>query len=161
VSEFEFFGETFRLRPSEECEMAILDFAEHVSGKDPDSESLAGLAVVKTFLRDCVAEDDWDRFWRHARANRAQVKRDLMPVVGKVFFGGTDRPTERPSDSSAGPADTAANSEPDSSSPVTELPPVPRRLTPVQRQEALGRPDRAWVLQQAAEEEARASLVSA
>jgi hypothetical protein len=53
VSEFEFFGETFHLRPSNECQVAMLDFAELASG-DVDETSLQGLAVVKGFLRDVV-----------------------------------------------------------------------------------------------------------
>jgi hypothetical protein len=124
VSEFVFFGATFHLRPSDECNVAMLDFAELATG-GVDENSIEGLAVVKGFLRDVVVEADWAAFWRSARKNHATVRGDLMPIIVQVITGEAARPTSRPSDSSDGPASTPESSEPASSSPDT--PPVRSR----------------------------------
>jgi hypothetical protein len=62
------------------------------------------------FLRAVIHADDWERFRATAKKNRAQVARDLMPVVVAAFVQPTDRPTSRPSDSSDGPKTTKRNS---------------------------------------------------
>lgn len=157
MSEFVFFDATFHLRPSDECNVAMLDFAELATG-GVDENSIEGLAVVKGFLRDVVVEADWAAFWRSARKNHATVRGDLMPIVVQVFTGQAARPTTRPSDSSDGPASTPESSEPASSSP--DIPPVePVKLRAVQRLEDEGRPDKALMVQMAVD--ARASEASA
>jgi hypothetical protein len=157
VSEFVFFGATFHLRPSDECNVAMLDFAELATG-GVDENSIEGLAVVKGFLRDVVVEADWAAFWRSARKNHATVRGDLMPIIVQVITGQAARPTTRPSDSSDGPANTQENSEPASSSPDTP-PEEPVKLRAVQRLEDEGRPDKALMVQMAVD--ARASEASA
>lgn len=152
MSEFVFFDETFHLRPSNECQVAMLDFAELASG-DVDETSLQGLAVVKGFLRDVVVPEDWGAFWKTARKNHATVGEHLMPIIVKVFTGETARPTGRPSDSSDGPTVTLANSEPDSSSLAVQ----PVKLRAVERLEEQGRPDKALIVQLAVEEAERAA----
>lgn len=154
MSEFVFFGDTFHLRPSDECQVAMLDFAELASG-DVDESSLQGLAVVKGFLRDVVVEEDWAAFWRSARKNHATVRGHLMPVIVQVFTGQTARPTGRLSDSSDGPVSTRENSEPASSSPDVPLEPV--KLRAVQRLEDEGRPDKALIVQMAVDQRSEAS----
>jgi hypothetical protein len=160
VSEFQFFGDTFHLRPSNECQVAMLDFAELATG-DVDENSIKGLAVVKGFLRDVVADEDWAAFWKSARANHATVRDHLMPIVVQVFVGEAVRPTGRSSDSSDGPTVTLVNSEPASSSPdiepIVERQPV--KLRAVERLEGEGRPDKALIVEMAVE--ARESAVSA
>src|SRR3954468_10066792 len=145
MSEFVFFGDTFHLRPADECNVAMLDFAEVATG-EVDEDSVEGLAVLKGFLRDVVAEADWAAFWRSARKNHATVGGDLMPIVVQVFTGQAARPTSRPSDSSDGPAGTQENSEPASSSPDPP-PEEPVKLRAVQRLEDEGRPDKALMVQ--------------
>jgi hypothetical protein len=157
VSEFVFFDATFHLRPSDECNVAMLDFAELATG-GVDENSIEGLAVVKGFLRDVVVEADWAAFWRSARKNHATVRGDLMPIIVQVITGEAARPTTRPSDSSDGPASTPESSEPVSSSP--DIPPAePVKLRAVQRLEDEGRPDKALMVQMAVD--ARASEASA
>ena len=156
MSEFVFFDETFHLRPSNECQVAMLDFAELASG-DVDETSLQGLAVVKGFLRDVIVPDDWAAFWKSARKNHATVGGHLMPIIVQVFTGQTARPTGRSSDSSDGPISTQENSEPASSSP--DAPVAPVKLRAVERLEDEGRPDKALIVQMAVD--ARESAVSA
>lgn len=117
MSEVDFFGETIRL-VDEPSEWTMLEFAE--AADNTDANELQGLAAVMRLLRGTVHEDDWDRFARTARKHKAQVDRDLMPLVVAVITGATDRPTRQPSDSSAGLPTTAASSTAASSSPATD-----------------------------------------
>jgi hypothetical protein len=160
MSEFVFFGDTFHLRPSDECNVAMLDFAELATG-GVDENSIEGLAVVKGFLRDVVVEADWAAFWRSARKNHATVRGDLMPIIVQVITGEAARPTSRPSDSSDGPASTPESSALASSSPdiPPPVPALPVKLRAVQRLEDEGRPDKALMVQMAVD--ARASEASA
>jgi hypothetical protein len=154
VSEFDFFGEKFRLRPTADCQVAMLDFAELASG-DVDETSLQGLAAVKRFLRDVVVAEDFDTFWKSARANHAKVGDHLMPIIVQVFRGETARPTGRSSDSSDGPTSTPESSAPDSFR--TDSPPEPVKLRAVQRLEDEGRPDKALIVQMAVDSQGSAA----
>ena len=153
MSEFVFFGETFHLRPSEECQVAMLDFAELASG-DVDENSLQALSVIKTFMRDVIVEQDWPAFWRSARKNHATVRDHLMPVIYQVITGETIRPTGLPSVSSDGQTGTPESSAPDSSS--LDAPPPPVKLRALERLEQQGRLDKALIVQMAVEEAERA-----
>lgn len=137
--EVEFFGEKFRTNDPDECQWAMLEFAE--AATDADSETLAGLASVMRFLKVAIVAEDWARFQKSARRNKAQVKRDLMPIIVAIFTGETGRPTSRSSDSSDGPQSMTENSADGSSSP-DEAP----YLRVVKRLEAEGRPDQAYIV---------------
>ncbi len=102
----DFFGETIRLA-EEPSQTAMMDFAEVASG---ELSPLEAMAATKTVIKACVHPDDWQRFWSLARKHNADTERDLMPVVVAVFEMETDRPTQRPSDSSDGPRPTAPSS---------------------------------------------------
>jgi hypothetical protein len=134
-STVEFFGERIRLAEPEDCEFAMLEFAEAMPGLD--SGDVAAMGAIMRVLKAAVHDDDLPRFLDLARKNRAQVERDLMPVIVAVFDRDTDRPTSRPSDSSDGPARTEPSSVVDSSSRV------------IARLEQQGRPDLALVVAQA------------
>lgn len=138
LNEFEFFGETFSMNPSSEYEWEMMEFASAAQG-GADSDLLSGAAAVHSFLRAVVHAGDWERFRATARANKATVKDDLMPVVVGAFTQTTARPTSRPSDSSAGQKRTKKKSEGGSSSRV------------VKRLEKQGRPDLALMVTMAEE----------
>ncbi len=105
----DFFGETFRLTDDPaDIEFAYLEFCE--AAADTDASSTAGGAAVMSLLRAALADGEWDRFKSVARKNRARTERDLMPIVVALVEGQTDRPTQRPSDSSDGPPATAPSS---------------------------------------------------
>lgn len=138
MSDVEFFGETFALRHPDDYQWAMCEFAEAATG-GVDDNTLQALATVMAMLRACIAEDDWPRFRASYRRNKAQVKRDLMPVVVAAFTQQVpDRPTVRPSDSSDGPQPIERPSE---SAPAS-LP----SLSLVQRLERQGRADKAEFL---------------
>jgi hypothetical protein len=137
-NEVEFFGQSFRMNPGEEYEWEMMEFASAAQG-GADSDLLSGAATVHAFLRAVVHADDWARFREVAKKNKAQVKRDLMPVVVRAFTQTTERPTSRSSDSSGGPKSTKAKSAGDSSSKV------------IKRLEKRGRPDLALMVMEADE----------
>jgi hypothetical protein len=146
VSDVQFFGESFALKHPDEYQWAMLEFAEVATGGIDDG-TLEALAAVMTMLRAAIADDDFPRFRSAARKNKAQVKRDLMPVVVAAFRQEVvDHPTGQPSGSSDGPTSTEQRS-------VSV--PAPQGLTLVQELEAEGRPDKAEFVAMA--ERARAS----
>lgn len=137
MSDVEFFGERFALKHPDEYQWAMLEFAEVATG-GVDDGTLEALAAVMTMLRAAIADDEFDRFRAAARKNKAQVKRDLMPVVVAAFRQEVvDRPTGLPSDSSGGQTVTEPKS--DSAPVVTDSP----SLTLVKELEAQGRADKA------------------
>lgn len=93
---------------------ARLDKAEH----DEDVERLLD-EVAQT--EKAIADGDpykgrgFETFWSLARANDQEVA-DLMPVYRVLVEAQTNRPTQRPTDSSAGPQATPPTSPVDSSS---------------------------------------------
>jgi hypothetical protein len=143
-----FLGEQFKVRGSVAL-MALMRFA-HIAQGGTDSGEMEGLAAMYDLLESAIDEGDWGRFQDHALKTRATDK-DLMLLVRKVIRGETDRPTQRPSDSSDGPGSTEQKSE--SEEPVSPEPQVeePVQLRVVRRLESEGRPDKAAIVLQAQE----------
>lgn len=108
VATFGYFGETFTVNPLL-SEVDIIDFMDDASRVSNDSPE--GIMIVKSFGRRVVAEEDFDKFWATARANR-QGGEALMAVLWKVLDGVTARPTSPPSDSSDGRPATSPSSPP-------------------------------------------------
>ena len=145
MSDVEFFGERFALKHPDEYQWAMLEFAEVATG-GVDDGTLEALAAVMSMLRAAIADDDFGRFRSVARKNKAQVKRDLMPVVVAAFRQEvTDRPTGLPSGSSGGQTVTAPRS--DSAPDATGSP----QLTLVAELEQQGRADKAEFVKMAAQ----------
>jgi hypothetical protein len=138
VSEFEFFGGSYRFNPAADYQWELLEFADAATS-GADSELLSGAASVMRLLKAAVHGEDWQRFRESARKNKALVRDHLMPVVIAAYAQPIDRPTGLPSDSSAGQRTTPQSSEVDSYSRVIE------------REEASGRPDRALMVLMAQE----------
>lgn len=137
MSDIEFFGERFALKHPDDYQWAMLEFAEVATG-GVDDGTLEALAAVMSMLRAAIADDDFGRFKAAARKNKAQVKRDLMPVVVAAFRQEvTDRPTGLPSDSSGGQPVTEPKSD---SAPAATVSP---QLSLVQELERQGRADKA------------------
>jgi hypothetical protein len=135
MSDFDFFGESFRFNPAEDYQWELMEFAEAATG-GADSELLSGIAAVMRLLKSAIHADDWQRFRTSAKANKARVREHLMPVVWAAFAQPIDRPTGLPSGSSDGQPTTPENSAGDSSSRV------------IARLEEQGRPDLALVVAQ-------------
>lgn len=133
---FDYFGEEIQGNPYL-TDLDYLDFMEQASGLTPEDPK--SLQLVKDFARVCLADGEFDRFWRLAKRNR-QTQVDVYATLMQVLEASTGRPTESPSDSSGGPRDIEPRSTGDSSS-------VEARLR--------GRPDLQLIVKQA--QEARAS----
>ena len=139
--------------------MPLMRFA-HAAKSGLDSADLEGMAAMYDMLRQCIADEPvyvfqgrlmtreacnelppeaqdqvvtfggWDEFEAHATRERADDPSELFGVVQRVMAILSERPTSRPSDSSAGPQQTAPTSAEDSSS-----------LEVVRRLKSKGRPD--------------------
>jgi hypothetical protein len=135
--EVTFHGEAFTVRDVIP-EMAIMRFAD-VAVRGVSSHDMEGRAAMYVLLKACLAEDDWPRFEQLAIAKNA-THEDYWQVVQDVMVALTERPMERPSDSSDGPTVTSPKSEDDSSSRV------------IRKLEAQGRPDWALVVKEVQEQ---------
>jgi len=163
----EFLGEEFAIADKIGL-MPLMRFA-HAAKSGLDSADLEGMAAMYDMLRQCIADDPvfifqgreitrgeandlppeaadqvvvyggWDEFEAHATKQRADDAGELFGVVQKVMSILSERPTSRPSDSSAGPPSTAPISAEDSSS-----------LEVVRRLKSQGRPDLAMAVLQKA-----------
>lgn len=131
--------------------MPLMRFA-HTARAGTDTKDMDGLAAMYDLLRQCISTDqlgrdadgeptgptEWERFEQAAYDARSDGE-ELMGVVAEVLKLLTDRPTGRPSDSSAGPVTVGPTSTDDSYSQV------------IRREEQAGRPDRALMVQMAKE----------
>lgn len=140
MSDLTFEGETFQLADKIGL-MPLMRFA-HVSRRGVDSNDMEGLAAIYDLLKQCIADEDWDRFEDVATRTRADGD-DLLSVVSQAIEAISERPTREPSVSSAGQPSTSGSSTDGSSSPV------------IARLEGQGRPDLALIVEQA--ERSRAS----
>lgn len=131
-----FHGEDFEV-PAAIPQIALMRFAE-VAVRGVSTMEMEGLAAMYVLLKACFPPEDWPRFEALATAQNASHE-DLWQVVQDVLATVSERPTERPSDSSDGPADTSPRSEDDSSSQV------------IRQLEAKGRPDWALVVKEVQE----------
>jgi hypothetical protein len=132
VRRVEFLGAEFAVA-SKIGLMPLMRFAK-IAKSGVDSSDEDGLAAMYDLLRQCIADDEWARFEDHADKTRADDQ-ELMQVIKDVMAILSERPTSRPSDSSAGPQQTAPTSVEDSSS-----------LEVVQRLKSQGRPDLAMAV---------------
>lgn len=165
VRRVEFMGKEFAIA-SKIGLMPLMRFA-HAAKSGLDSDDMEGMAAMYDMLRQCIADEavfvfqgrqitraeandlppeaatavevfgGWDEFEAHATRERADDPGELFGVVQRVMTILTERPTSRPSDSSAGPQQTAPTSAADSSS-----------LEVVRRLKSQGRPDLAMAVYQ-------------
>jgi hypothetical protein len=130
-SPVEFFGETFHFAPAGTYDWEMMEFASAATG-GMDTNSLAAASAMYRLLQAVIRDEEWQHFSAVARRNKARVQQDLMPIAVLAYLQKTERPTGRPSDSSAGPQLVPASSEVDS---------FAERV--IAREEAAGRADRA------------------
>ena len=90
-----------------------LDFMEDVEGLASNDPRLQ--RFVKSFARICFGEEQFEEFWRVAKANKQNTD-DIFDVLTKVLEASAGRPTEQPSDSSDGQPSTEPKSTGSSSS---------------------------------------------
>ena len=99
---FGWFGSTVRTNP-DMSDLAIVDFMEVAGAITADV--VAASHAIKSFLRDCVHEDDFEAFWALGKAN-GQCAEDMMGVAKALTEAWTARPTLRLSASTGGPSPT-------------------------------------------------------
>jgi len=131
---FGYLGEQIRVNP-ELSELGLMDWTEgamEIGEDDPRA-----VTAVKDQVRELVHPDDFERFWAAARRHRQRLP-DLLQFMQDLMSALTQRPTGRPSDSSAGPPSTTSSFADDSSSRA------------VATLEARGRPDLAVVVDETA-----------
>lgn len=163
VRSVEFLGSKFAIADKIGL-MPLMRFA-HASKSGLDSSDMEGMAAMYDMIRQCIADESvfmfrgerltaaacrelppeaqeqveviggWDEFEAHATRERADDPAELLGVVQKVMTILSERPTSRPSGSSAGPQQTAPTSAEDSSS-----------LEVVRRLKSQGRPDLAMAV---------------
>lgn len=130
MSTLTFLGEQFRV--TQPGALALMRFARSAKGGS-DANDLDGLAAMYDLLSQVLEPDDWARFEAHA--DRCHATGDqLLGFVQEVLVSVAERPTGRPSDSSAGPQIIEPSSPDDSSSPV------------IRRLNDQGRPDLALLV---------------
>jgi len=100
-------GEVFFLRqPGHYAMQDVLELAE----QDADSESAAGFRAISDLIASCMSDEDYTRWVQVARRERSTGE----DMIRLVLEGLAERPTSRPSDSSAGPRTTGASLTDDS-----------------------------------------------
>lgn len=124
---FDYFDVTLRVDP-DVTDADMLDWLEDVGQLD-ENDPKAQVAV-KDMMRRVVAGDDFDLFWRTAKAHKQSIEQ-RMEVIAQVVAALSGHPTSRPSDSSGGPARTVPSS------------PADFALAAQRRLESAGRPDLA------------------
>lgn len=127
-------GEVFQTRPKV-AQMALLRFAKRISraasGTDAGQVAQEQMAGIYELLQAVIPAEDWQRFEDHALEIEADDD-ELGQVIADALEAIQVRPTQRPSDSSAGPPTVNMSLPGDSSSAVT-------------LRERQGRPDLALV----------------
>jgi len=128
-ADFDYFGVTIRVHPNlsdlDHAELMIIAAGIDVGDMDLDDpkswtpEQRAGAqkandAAVNA-LRGAVHPEDWDLFFKTAKANR-QALTDLMALSSQISELATGFPTGQPSDSSDGRPSTTPKSKGGSSS---------------------------------------------
>jgi hypothetical protein len=115
VAEVAFFGEQLKLVDTPP-KYALMVYADRVSGADLDNadgetEARAQAAILR-LARACVASADRAKFERLAEKNDAGLDdmNTIIMAMMEAVADATERPTEQPSVSSDGPADTEPKS---------------------------------------------------
>jgi len=100
-------GEQFRIADKIAL-MPLLSFGK-LATEGVDSLEMEALGAMYDLLESCLDERDWPKFKSHATKVRADQD-DLFVIVSKTIEAVSNRPTQRPSGSSAGPSTTQQNS---------------------------------------------------
>jgi hypothetical protein len=141
--DFDYFGTKIRVNPRL-GHLTLVKMASLGSSITDESTPEQVVDALRAVIGCVVHPDDFDTMWDLAEANGQDIA-DLTDLMQQVVAAVTDRPTERPSSSSAGQPRTKRKSAAGSSLRVQ------REL------EKKGRPDLALVVLQAREDRKRRS----
>lgn len=123
---FDYFGIVIRVNPSA-SDLDLVGFILEAADVEEVDENKAMQATAR-YLRGLIADDDWDTFWRTAKANRQNLP-DLILLGEKIIEEIAEVPTAPPSDSSAGRPTTSSRSKRASSSRRAPRKAAPSRAT--------------------------------
>jgi hypothetical protein len=110
---FEYFGMVIKVNPNA-SDLDLVGFMLEAADIEVVDEQKAMQATAR-YLKGLIAEDDWDTFWRTAKANR-QVMPDLLMLGEHIVEAVSGVPTSPPADSSGGRPITTSKSKAASSS---------------------------------------------
>lgn len=111
---FNYFGVVIRVNPTA-SDLDLVGFMLEAADVETVDENKAMQATAR-YLKGLIAEEDWDTFWRTAKANR-QVLPDMLLLGEQIVEAVSGVPSEPLSDSSGGRQTTAQKSKAASSSP--------------------------------------------
>lgn len=137
--------EVFRLSGEPPSQMLMLEMA-HLAEAGADTEEKEAYALIFEMLQELVHPDDWSRFRRVARRDRASGDDLMYQFAGPATEAIVGHPTKRSSASSDGPPRTRSSSTAASSAPATEQPKGP--LEVIEDLNLRGRPDLAQMVRQ-------------
>lgn len=110
---FDYFGIVIRVNPTA-SDLDLVGFILEAADVEEVDENKAMQATAR-YLKGLIHDDDWDTFWRTAKANRQNLP-DLLLLGEKIVEEVTEVPTAPPSDSSGGRRVTSSTSKRASSS---------------------------------------------
>lgn len=110
---FDYFGVVIRVNPLA-SDLDLVGFMIEAAEVDELDENKAVQAVAR-YLKGLVHVEDWDTFWRQAKANR-QAMPDLMLLGETIVEAVSGVPTSPPAASSGGRQNTNSKSKGGSSS---------------------------------------------
>lgn len=110
---FDYFGVVIKVNPTA-SDLDLVGFMLEAAEVEAVDEQKAMQATAR-YLKGLIAEDDWDTFWRTAKANR-QVLPDLLLLGESIVEAVSGVPSEPPSVSSVGRQNTSSKSKGTSSS---------------------------------------------
>ncbi len=110
---FDYFGVIIRVNPTA-SDLDLVGFMLEAAEVDEVDENKAVQATAR-YLKGLIHTDDWDTFWRQAKANR-QVLPDLLKLGEKIVEAVSEVPTVSPTGSFGGRQTTNSKSKAASSS---------------------------------------------
>ena len=116
---FNYFGVVIRVNESA-SDLDLIGFMLEAAGIERVDEQ-RGMVAISNYLRGLVHPEDWDTFWRQARANRQNME-DLMVLGQRIVEAAAGFPTQQSSGSPPGPPTTGQNSGGASSSRASSGP---------------------------------------
>lgn len=105
---FEYFGLVVRVNPSA-GDLELMEFLMEAAEVE-EVDQRKSMATISRYLKGLVHPDDWDTFWRQAKAHRQNID-DLMSLGQKIIESVSGFPTEQRSPSSGGRSKTTQRSK--------------------------------------------------
>lgn len=118
---FDWYGKTIRI--SDRLAGApLFDYADAVvSGVDVGN--MQAISATRKMVRSCIAEEDWAVFWELYESNRGTTE-ELAELSARLYEHLGGRPTDKPSDSSAGRSPIGSGTSGQSSTPQQPFVPL-------------------------------------